>query len=196
MAHFFYANYLVSCGDVRAALPEYRQAKAMLPDDPMIQFHLGLPRFAMHDFDGALKEFRAALELEPQHTGGNYWIGRIYEEQGRFDEAIAEFARYDRMALQSEDSVFYAELRQAARDGGAQGYWQKRLERELQSPHLDAYNIAKFLVRLHREEEAYARLEESYRNGQIDIGNLVFDLCWDYTNPQFQAIARKVGLKL
>src|SRR5262249_1136553 len=80
LACCFYGNLLVSCGHPRAGLEEYQRAKALLPDDPMIQFHLGLPRFVLRDFDGALKEFRLSVALEPRHSGGHYWIGRVYEE--------------------------------------------------------------------------------------------------------------------
>jgi len=97
---------------------------------------------------------------------------------------------------QHKGNPFYDDLRQAVRESGAEGYWNKRLKTAMSASHPDAYTIATFLARLGRKEQAYDRLEEVDKRGEIEPGNLAFDLCWDKNDERFKAVARKNGLEL
>jgi len=195
-AHDLYGCYLVCSGYPKAALRQFQLAEREFGADPCIQQHLGFPYFVRGDFDEALKHFQSATDSEPLYEGGHCWAGRVYEEKGEFEKAIDEFEEYDRLTGQHKGNPFYDDLRQAVRESGAEGYWNKRLKTAMSASHPDAYTIATFLARLGRKEQAYDRLEEVDKRGEIEPGNLAFDLCWDKNDERFKAVARKNGLEL
>src|SRR5262249_6012101 len=55
-----------------------------------------------HDFAAALLCFLKAVELEPQNARAHYNLGRLYEDIGRIDEAIASY----RAALALDPTAF------------------------------------------------------------------------------------------
>ena len=192
--HLIYGGILDCAGYPDAAFEQFRLAENLSPTDPAIQMHLGLPFFVRRQFDQALKQFQKAIDLEPRQAGAYYWQGRIYEEKGDFEKAIQEFKMYDQIGGQQDNLAFYEELRQAAKQGGTPSYWQKHLDRELNSVHPDTYSIARGLARLGKTDEAYRQLDEASKNGKVNAANLVFDLCWDRHDARFQPIARKASL--
>ncbi len=79
---------------------DYDQAVSLLaqvvqqePNNEPAWFSLGVARFKQKtpDLPGALEAFRQALRLAPNRPGTRLYIGRIYETQGAFAEAISVF---------------------------------------------------------------------------------------------------------
>ncbi len=112
-------------------------------------------------------------------------------------EAIQELETRDLlMGLDSSQThKFYDALREAVRQDAdpARGYWQKRLALALKVSHQDLYYIATLYAHLGDKTNAYAYLKNACERKAFDQG-LLFDLCWDHSDPQFRAIARDIGL--
>jgi hypothetical protein len=84
-------------------------------------------------------------------------------------------------------------LRDAVDQGGETGYWTKRLELARADPPGNLYYIATLYARLGDRPNAYARLREACARKAFDQG-LMIDLCWDHNDPEFQKIAKGIGL--
>ncbi len=80
------------------AFPNARAAiaKALSLDDSMAEAHTSLAFVKMYsdrDWAGAEREFRRAIELNPNYANGHHWYGEYLSLVGRHAEAIAESQR-------------------------------------------------------------------------------------------------------
>jgi|GEM_PF-3872996 Flp pilus assembly protein TadD len=71
--------------------------KAEIEDNPIYRRDLGLGLLASGDLDGAIEEFRKALELDPGFAQAMTNIGLAMHRKGRFEEAI----RWYEMAMKA-----------------------------------------------------------------------------------------------
>jgi len=90
------AEYTVLPSD--DALPQATAAttKALQLDDTLAEAHASLGAVKVdHEWDwqGAEKEFRRAIELNPSYATAHQWYAELLSQEGRHDEAIAEIKR-------------------------------------------------------------------------------------------------------
>ncbi len=93
-AHHWYALVLAWQGRIPEAYAETDRAYRLDPTSPIINNLVGLTRLYGRDFDGAIEAFRKELEIAPDfgiiaHAG----LGRLYAAQGKYSEALAEYAK-------------------------------------------------------------------------------------------------------
>src|SRR5439155_12937936 len=150
MAHLFYGFYLMQAGHPDEALKHYRIAARLAPSNPQYQHHLGHPYFVKRQFDQALHYYQTSLDMESRQATAHYWKGRVFEEMGKFEEAIDEFESQERAAEKytADKKVFFDQLRDAVQQNGAEGYLRKRLELALKESHQELYEIATLYARL------------------------------------------------
>jgi TolB-like protein/DNA-binding winged helix-turn-helix (wHTH) protein/Tfp pilus assembly protein PilF len=79
-------------------MPKARAAalKALQIDDSLAEAHTSLALTAQNydwDWQTAEKEYRRALELDPNYATAHHWYSESLAFQGRFDEALAESER-------------------------------------------------------------------------------------------------------
>lgn len=82
--------YLVSVGRCDEALSVLRRARELEPLLLQGYANLGAVLYLAHDFTGALAEWHEALELDSNWYLAHYFLGLIYQQLGRDDEAVAE----------------------------------------------------------------------------------------------------------
>ena len=75
--------------------PQSRVAalKALELNPDLAEAHNALGKIAMDydvDFAEATREFKRAIELNPNYAGAHHWFSGTLESEGKFDEAIAE----------------------------------------------------------------------------------------------------------
>src|SRR5262249_13606694 len=75
--------------------PKVRAAaqKALLIDDSLAEAHavLGGANQDSWEWDAAEREYRRALELDPNNSNTRHWYGQFLDRMGRFDEALAQY---------------------------------------------------------------------------------------------------------
>jgi serine/threonine protein kinase len=194
-AHNYYGYFLLQTGKPDEALEQYQQAEEKSPAGAMIHHHLGHPYFVKRDFERALKHYQESLRLAPAQGSAHHFIGRVYEEQTNFLAAIQEFRERERLdgEYDNERAIFYDTLREAVQKGGAEGYWRKRLDIALGKSQPDLYYVATLYARLGEKDKAYVWLKKACEKRAFDQG-LMFDLCWDHSDPEFVAIAKGIRL--
>ena len=199
-AHCICGFFLVQTGNPAEALKEYRISADLLSLSAVGLHHLGHPYFVWRQFEQALRYYQASDDLEPGH--GRFWTRKVYEETGRFLEAIKEFEgdkppgssqpEWNALSIELRDGL-RNELREAVQNGGTNGYWSKRLEIALRDPSPDLYEIATLYAHIGDTNKAYEWLNRACEKKAFTEGPL-FDLCWNHDDPRFLAIVRRIGL--
>jgi tetratricopeptide (TPR) repeat protein len=76
-----------------AAEPAYRNAEALVPDDPRWPYYLAHLHRTEGETDKAMAAYRRALALRPDDVPTLVWLGRMHLDQGEPDRAEPLFAR-------------------------------------------------------------------------------------------------------
>ncbi len=92
LVHQWYASYLLALNRTPEAEIEYRKFEDFLPFLPG-NFGLAQYFYFMRQDDHAVDLVRKKLEMNPNYPPLHQMLGLIYEQQGRTDEAIAEFQK-------------------------------------------------------------------------------------------------------
>lgn len=100
---FDVAADLAKKGDFAAALPEWRKALAMQPDDAHAMNNYGQTLARAGQTNAAIAELRRALAAKPEYAEAENNLGFVLAGAGRTDEAVAHY----RAAV--EDRPAYAE---------------------------------------------------------------------------------------
>jgi Tfp pilus assembly protein PilF len=78
-----------------AQTPKTRAAaqKALAIDSSLAEAHavLGGASQDLWEWDAAEREYRRALELDPNNSNARHWYGQFLVQMGRFDDAIAQY---------------------------------------------------------------------------------------------------------
>ncbi len=112
----------------REAMPKVRTAalKALELDDTLPEAHVSLAFVRAYyewDWVAGEKEFRHAIELNPNHAPAHEWYGFYLAQLGRFDEGIAELKRAHELDPLSFGIAFYL---------GQSYYWARQYDRALE----------------------------------------------------------------
>jgi len=75
------------------AVPEWRKAIELNPDDPRAHNNLGLALVETNKPEEALVEYQKSLQLNDQSSSAHNNFGSLLAQQGKIDEALAQFER-------------------------------------------------------------------------------------------------------
>jgi len=91
--HRMYASYLAAVGRMEESERESRLALELDPFSLPIRVEVAYNRYMGHDYVRALEEALRTLDLEPQFAPGQSILACIYQQLGRYDEAITAMER-------------------------------------------------------------------------------------------------------
>ncbi len=129
-AYHWHAIMLAIQGQFAESLNEIKRAKEFAPHSFPINRDQGHILFLARRYDEAIIQLRSTIAAEPKNpnvTEAYSWIRNSYERKGELQSAINEFKNIGAPVEQ------IAEIQQAFTQGGANGYWQKRLEFRLKT---------------------------------------------------------------
>ncbi len=90
-AIFLLAQIQVAEGNLKDAISSVEAASILAPNDSGVFFQLGLLRYNVKDFSGAVSAFSRAVEVTPSYANAKYFLGLSYQRLGRVEEAIGQF---------------------------------------------------------------------------------------------------------
>jgi len=103
-----YARLLVDVKEYEAARIEFEKLQMLAPNDPDLLYTLGLLSLESQRFDSAENYFRSLLNTGLRIGESRYYLGRIKQSKGDYQEAIEWYISVD-----SGEYIFDAQMRTA-----------------------------------------------------------------------------------
>ncbi len=98
-------------GQIVEALNLYKEVLTKNPNDPMVLHYVGLCHFTLKEYDKAFEHFNKAKESKDVKYETMLYLGRIYQKQNKYDDAISNYEAYKAKAtskeLEEEDALIY-----------------------------------------------------------------------------------------
>jgi Flp pilus assembly protein TadD len=92
-AHHWYAVYLDSMERFKEALLEYIRARELEPLSMYIITDIGLHYYFARQYEQAVKQLAATLEMDPNFAYAHYILGLVYLQKPTLGDAVAELQR-------------------------------------------------------------------------------------------------------
>jgi serine/threonine-protein kinase len=92
-SHYVYALLLMALGRLDEAVARIDRAAALDPLSSQVHSTYGRILYRARKYDAAIHRLNRAIELEPRNTGHYTRLGDVYEQIGRFAEALALFEK-------------------------------------------------------------------------------------------------------
>src|SRR4029450_141372 len=89
---------LLTAGELDEVKTIVDRALALAPD--LAETHVALGMFYYHgerQYEPALKEFRRALELQPNNVNARQFCGYVYRRQGQWERSLVELAKAEEL---------------------------------------------------------------------------------------------------
>jgi tetratricopeptide (TPR) repeat protein len=192
-AHQRYSLFLPVAGRFDEAVAEARRARELDPLSLPINENVGDILYLARRYPEAEEQLRRTLELDPNYGVARGTLAKVYEAQGRYEEALNE-----RLAGAPPETA--AGIRKIFAASGIKGVWRHWLDQRLErakSEYVSPADIALFYARLGERDEAFAWLERAMQERSILFNYLASDARFDNLrpDPRFPELLGRVGLK-
>ena len=198
MAHFSHAHVLSDLGRHDEAVAEGMRAVEL---DPLFFLYRAIGALFLHHA-GRNEEARAQLEktfeLDPNFWIAHLTLGKVYTQQRKYPEAMAEFVKARELSRGNSEaigSIGYV--------SGLMGDKEKaravldELKTASNQRYIPPVNIALVYNGLGDQNEALSQLEKACDDRDVRLPLLKVDPRWDSfrSNPRFVAILKRIGLQ-
>ncbi len=95
----WHSVYLTAMGRFDEARAEIRRAQALDPLSAATNTDVGFVDYYSGRYVEAAKQLQATIEMNPSFPLAHLWLGRTYQEQRRYDEAIVEYTAADKVLV-------------------------------------------------------------------------------------------------
>jgi TolB-like protein/Tfp pilus assembly protein PilF len=196
-AHGYYSWFLPPMRRNDEAVAEAERALRIDPISTGLNGNLGSVFVFTHQWDKAIEQLRAAIDLDHGYWFDYCFLGRAYEQKGRLPEAIATFQRG--LTLEGNTEL-WSGLGHAYAASGNKAEAQKVLDhlKELSThSYVAPYNVAVIYVGLGEKDEAFAWLNRAYEERSYTLAEyLTTDARLDtlHSDPRFAELVRRIGL--
>jgi len=192
-----HAQLLVARGRLGAANEEILHASRLDPLSEIINSNAAWFLFLNGLGDEAEKKLHEVLALSPGFTVAWYYLGSIYDAQGKFDQAIA--AQRKAVSLSSGSSYAKAALAHALARSGRQAEAQDildALETESRQAYVSPVGLAVAELGLGQLDTAFARLEEAFSERKGWLLEMRVDPIFDAVreDPRYLDLVSRIGL--
>ena len=198
IAHQWYAFDLAAMGRLDEAVAEVERARQTDPFSAIVNTDAAEILYFDHNYDAALRQARATVEMDPNFAHAHRVMERIYDEKRMFPEAISEGERA--VELSGNDMWMLLELARTYLLAGKKTDMQACLKRVANiSPRgalPDVGTAAEIYMALGDVNRALKVLESLYRRREGGLILLHADPCFDTLkpDPRFQQLLRRIGL--
>jgi tetratricopeptide (TPR) repeat protein len=196
-ASTLYSYYLEAMGRVNEAEAAAKHAQELEPLSPLVKNDVGYALYYERQYDEAIQQASETLEIDPNFLLALILRGRVYEQKGMYEQAIAEFQHS--LSISSRDPLAIGSLGHAYAKSAKRAEAQKLLD-ELKgmSEHryVSPYAIALIYTGLGEKDQALAWLEKAYEARDGLLIWLKVEPLFDglRSDPRFADLLRRVGL--
>jgi TolB-like protein/DNA-binding winged helix-turn-helix (wHTH) protein len=201
--HHWYAELLSMDGRFDESYRQYDLALSLDPLSMPIRTDMGFAHYYAHDNDIAIEILDKAKEINPDYLLTYTFLMFAYREKGMFDESVNCIEKVATIQFQSgerpKDSfdamiTYASELRKAAGESGATGYWRT----ELKSDRPDAIYKAVAYSKLGETDKAFEYLEKAFNEHLAGMVWLKVQPEFNgiRSDPRYQDLLHRVGFRL
>jgi serine/threonine protein kinase/tetratricopeptide (TPR) repeat protein len=196
--HFVLGTTLPALGQLPEAIEAVRQALVFDPLSPIYGRYLG--RFLLYggDYDAAIEQGLAMLELHPGYSQAHINIGSAYLARGDAQEAFEWYQRGQSLdsAVRSYDSFIVRALTALGEQEEAQAIL-RRLEEQATTQYIRAESLAMAYAAIGDFDRAFASLEEAFAARSAGLIFLHVDPGYAplRDEPRFKALVQRIGLR-
>jgi DNA-binding winged helix-turn-helix (wHTH) protein/tetratricopeptide (TPR) repeat protein len=193
--HEWYSIYLLAAGRASEALREIQLARMRDPLSLPINSDLGFHYYYNGQYDEAVKQLKFVLEMKKDFPPAHLWLGRTYQELGRFDDALAEFHQVE--ASLPQWPVTMAARGFVAAVAGHQDEARQilaELERLAGRTYVTPYGVALVHAGLGSSDAALAWLKKAFEERSHWLVWLRLDPRWNRLrlDPQFAELVSRM----
>jgi TolB-like protein/Tfp pilus assembly protein PilF len=195
IAHYWYAEYLMTMGRAREAVDRVDHALELDPLNSVINASVGMIRYLAHDYDGALEALRRGIEIDPTHYVSHLRIGLVCLQNNLPNEAIEAMRQAVIHSGGSTEAL--AGLAQAHAVTGDR-LAMERLVKELgerADRYVSPYNIARVYGATNDKQPALEWLERAYREHNPDLIELTREPSFAglHSDAKFRELVEQIG---
>ncbi|MGB8583602.1 MAG: winged helix-turn-helix domain-containing protein [Candidatus Sulfotelmatobacter sp.] len=193
--HQLYAECLALQGRFDEAFPEIERARQLDPLSLIIATDNGAILFFAHQYDRAIEQFRAVLEMDPNFPRAHMLIN-VYVQKGLFADALADAEGWRRGQGRNWSWGALAYIYGRSGQRAEAKFALEQLERISRSEVVDPLSFAIAYIGMGDKEKAIAWLQKAYEWHSSSLTALKVDPTYDplRNDPRFQALVRRIGL--
>jgi TolB-like protein/DNA-binding winged helix-turn-helix (wHTH) protein/Flp pilus assembly protein TadD len=196
-AHHRYAWYLITAGRLDDALAVIHRAQELNPLSPWVNKNVGLLYYFARQYDRAIAQFRATLQLAPHFRSAISGLVYAYLQTGLYEEALAACQQMLERWGRNPQILWdfgYAAAVSGRRDQARQVLTE--LREQAQHAYVKPLALAWIAIGLGEKEPALAWLEHAYAERDPYLTLLNVEPVYDSlrAEPRFTALVKKVGL--
>jgi DNA-binding winged helix-turn-helix (wHTH) protein/TolB-like protein len=196
LVHQWYGSYLQALNRIPEAEIEFKRFADFQPFLASGNTTYGQYFFLTHQYDRAIEQLRQTLEMNANYPPAREALGLVYEQQGRTDEALAEFQEATTLSHGEHGlgSLGYLYAKQG-RGGDVRNVLQLLAERARHA-YVSPFETALVFAGLGQDDKALECLEKAYTERSLSAPFLRFDprLANVRRYPRFQDFVRSIGL--
>jgi DNA-binding winged helix-turn-helix (wHTH) protein/Flp pilus assembly protein TadD len=194
-SHEWYSIYLLAAGRASEAFREIQLARQRDPLSLAINSDLGFHYYYTSQYDEAVKQLRFVLEMSKDFAPAHLWLGRTYQEIGRFEDALSEFrwveANLPEWPVAMAARGFVAGV--AGRHDEAKQVLVE-LDRLATHTYVTPYGVALVNAGLDRHDAAFAWLNKAFDDRSHWLVWLRLDPRWNRlrSDPRFAELMKRM----
>jgi serine/threonine protein kinase/Flp pilus assembly protein TadD len=197
MAHSWYSEYLIALGRYDEALTETNRARELDPRSPITNLASCVRFYYAHQYAQAIEQCQKTLALDSLFVPAHVFLGRAYEQQAMYPEAIVELRKA--LELSGEDTNELAALGHAYAISHQEAQAKKIIEQlteRSQQTYVQPTWIAVIHIGLGEKDQAFYWLRKAYEDRSAWMVFLNVDPMFDSvrSDPRFLDLMRRVGL--
>lgn len=157
-ANQWYGIVLEITGRSEEAIKQGEKTLKLEPLSQIVNFSTGYRYLNARKYKEAERQFRKSLEIYPNFAPGHRRLGFALARQGKFEAAIIEFKKAERLGgFSTQGAIGYVYALAGKKDEA-----RRMLKQELDNPKRDARNIAGIYAELGDKDNAFKWLEVLY----------------------------------
>ena len=196
--HFVLGTTLPALGQLPEAIEAMRQSLVFDPLSPIYGRYLGRLLLYAGEFEAAIQQGHATLELHPGYSQAHVNIGSAYLGQGNPEEAFSWYQRGQSLdsAVRSYDALIVRALAALGEREEAEAIL-RRLEEQATTQYIRAESMAMGYAAVGDFDRAFACLERAFVARSAGLIFLHLDPGYEplRTDRRFADLVRRIGLK-
>lgn len=192
MAHAWYGAFLFATGKQAEALVQFSKARNVDPVPGAASLVYGYTLYQYRWYDRAIEQFQRVIDLYPDSAPAYFGMAAAYERKRMRTMALKNYLKARELSGAPTETLNL--LRNASRNGGLTGFWQKELALAAAQP--DACRSSLSAAHIGVTTQMLTLLEKAYDARCSTLTSLQVDPLYDRLRkePRFVKILKQMGL--